>query len=68
MKQGDLACKLLEQVVDFEDLISKLLQIVYSTILHWGGDNASSDFAELLQHSMDLVLPCVVWKPDLLLR
>jgi hypothetical protein len=42
--------------------------MVYSTILHWGGDNASSDFAELLQHSMDLLLPCVVWKPDLLLR
>jgi hypothetical protein len=42
--------------------------MVYSTIVYWGGDDASQDFSELLQHSMDLMLPCIVWKPELLLR
>jgi hypothetical protein len=53
-------------VVDFQDLIGKLLHMTYSTIVHWGGDEASKDFSDLLQHSMDLMLPCIVWKPFLL--
>jgi hypothetical protein len=68
MKAEGRAANVLEHVVDFQDLISKLLHIVYSIVVHWGGENASQDFTELFQHCMDLILPCVVWKPELLLR
>jgi len=80
MKTDDLATLLLDQVVDFNDLVRKLLQIVYSAVMFWDNPNNSSasagtkdhqaneELAELLQHALDLLLPCVVWQPAMLLK
>jgi hypothetical protein len=59
-----IAANLLENVINFNGLISKLLYIIYKAVMF----SDSSDVSQLVQNSLDLLLPCVVWKPNQLLK
>jgi len=58
--QGELAKNLLEGVVNFNGLTSKLLHIIYRAVMFCD----SPDVSQIVQNSWDLLLPCVVWRPN----
>lgn len=62
--QGEIAQSMLEGVVNFNELISKLLNIIYKAVMFCD----STDVSQLVQNSLDLLLPCVVWRPNQLLK
>jgi len=78
MKTANIATGLIDKVVDFQELVKKLLHVVLFAVLHWPDETATqpmpseSDQSEQLSHlvqlAVDLILPCVVWQPDLLLK
>lgn len=59
-----LAQNILDKIVNFNELISKLLNIIYKSVMFCD----SADASQLVQNSLDLLLPCVVWRPNLLLK
>ncbi|CDW85633.1 ubiquitin carboxyl-terminal hydrolase family protein [Stylonychia lemnae] len=59
-----IAKNLLEKVINFNDLISKLLYLIHKSTQFSDSNEASS----LVQNCLDLLLPCVVWKPNQLLK
>ena len=84
MKQNGIAQQLLDNVIDFSELMRKLLQIIYTSVLYQeeAGSKLQAQQAEagslehttnealseLLQHALDLMLPCLIWQPELLLK
>lgn len=90
MKSNGIAQLLLDQVIDFQGLMRKLLHIIYTAVIHQeeesgkaaaeAANKSASDAAtsfehqanealsELLQHALDLMLPCLIWQPELLLK
>ena len=61
---GGFAKNLLDKVINFNALISKLLYIIQKSTQVCDSKEVSS----LVQNSLDLLLPCVVWKPNQLLK
>mmetsp|Transcript_22808 Transcript_22808/g.22029 ORF Transcript_22808/g.22029 Transcript_22808/m.22029 type:complete len:133 (-) Transcript_22808:1665-2063(-) len=59
-----LVGNLLENVINFNELIQKLLHIIYKAVMFCD----SQDVSHLIQNSLDLLLPCVVWNPEKLLE
>ena len=62
---GGIAKNLLEKVVNFNGLISKLLLIIHKSTQFC---DSTTEISQLVQNSLDLLLPCVVWKPNQLLK
>jgi hypothetical protein len=52
-------------VVNFNGLVSKLLHLIYKAVLFC---DSADVVASLVQNSLDLLLPCIVWRPQLLLK
>ena len=73
--KGTLATQILDGVIDFTALMRKLMQIVFAAVITQSVDKNPNDksigneeLAALIQHSLDLLLPCVMWQPGLLLK
>ena len=73
--KGTLATQILDGVIDFTALMRKLMQIVFAAVITQSVDKNPDDksigneeLAALIQHSLDLLLPCVMWQPGLLLK
>ena len=74
MKVNGLAAHILDGVVDFTALMRKLMQIVFAAVITQSVEKTSGEksigtdeLSALIQHSLDLLLPCVMWQPGLLL-
>ena len=61
---GSIAQNLLFKIVNFNGLTSKILSIIYKAVMFCDSPEVSS----LVQNCLDLLLPCIVWRPNQLLK